>query len=443
MIASGLRAALLAALPVVAAGAAAAEVCIVADPTGTPLNLRAVPNGGILGTLANGTGVSVEGRVSVEGKPWLRVRGPAGSGWVVARYLDCTPPAPPGAGAFCRVADPSGTPLNLRDAPDGAVIGTLGNGTAVTVGPAEGRWARIARPDGRPLGWAFRRYLDCAQAPPRAPAEPAPAARAEPRLAPPAIQAPPKAASGPAAPPALAAALPERRVALLVGNGAYGTVAPLTNPGRDAAALAEALRGLGFRTVTLRENLGSEGMRQALRAFAAEAADADWAVVYYAGHDLEMGGVNYLVPVDARLKSDRDVPFEAVPLDQVLASVEGARKLQLVILDACRDNPFAAAMKRTAATRAIGRGLARIEPEGSQLVAFAAKAGQTASDGAEGAGNSPFMTSLVKHLAVPGTEIRKLFGLVRDDVLARTGRAQEPAIYGSLGGADYVFHPAP
>jgi uncharacterized caspase-like protein len=178
-------------------------------------------------------------------------------------------------------------------------------------------------------------------------------------------------------------------------------------------------------------------MRRVLRDFSAEAEKADWAVVYYAGHGLEMGGQNYLVPVDARLRSDRDVQYEAIPLDQVQGSIDGAKKLRLIILDACRDNPFAQQMTRTVASRSIGRGLARVEPEGGELIAFAAKHGQVALDGDDQ--NSPFVTALVKRLATPGVEIRKLFGLVRDDVLAATGRKQEPFIYGTLGGDDYIF----
>jgi uncharacterized caspase-like protein len=162
-------------------------------------------------------------------------------------------------------------------------------------------------------------------------------------------------------------------------------------------------------------------------------------VIYYAGHGIEMGGRNYLIPVDARLQTDRDVEFEAVPLDQVLSSTEGARKLRLILLDACRENPFARQMRRTVAARAIGRGLARIEPDGGTLVAYAAKDGEVALDG-EGQ-NSPFVTALIRHIATPGVEINKLFRLVRDDVLAATGRKQEPFVYGSLPGEDFYFIP--
>ncbi|GJE59187.1 hypothetical protein MPOCJGCO_1275 [Methylobacterium trifolii] len=419
-----------------------------ADPGRTPLNLRAAPRGAVVGTLPNGTRVTVVDDATVEGRGWSRVRSTAGpGGWAYSDYLICAPdPAPgraeTGAGPAsldraCRVADPSGTPLNVRAAPYGPVMTTLENGTPVLAGdaaPDDGNWVRLRARGGASLGWAYGRYLDCS-----GPAGAGKAVGREPgqgsaqllaALPPPAAVPP-----NPAVP-----ALPERRVALVIGNGAYRSVAPLENPRRDAGTMAEALRRLGFTTILVREDQGFEGIRRSLRDFSAEAARADWAVVYYAGHGLEVGGVNYLVPVDARLASDRDVQFEAIPLDQVLASVEGARKLQVVILDACRDNPFAAAMKRALGTRSVGQGLARIEPaSGSVLVAYAARAGQVASDGAAGRANSPFVTALVKNLATPGIEIRKLFGRIRDDVLAETGGRQEPAIYGSLGGDDYFF----
>jgi uncharacterized caspase-like protein len=143
------------------------------------------------------------------------------------------------------------------------------------------------------------------------------------------------------------------------------------------------------------------------------------------------------VPVDARLKSDRDVQFEAISLDQVQGSIEGARKLKLVILDACRDNPFLRQMKRTLPSRSIGRGLAPIEPEAGLLIAYAAKAGQVAMDG-EGP-NSPFVSALVKRLSTPGIDVQFVFRLVRADVLAATGKQQEPFTYGSLPGENFYF----
>ena len=182
-------------------------------------------------------------------------------------------------------------------------------------------------------------------------------------------------------------------------------------------------------------------MRKALRDFGNTSRDADVAVIYYAGHGIELDGTNYLIPVDATLETDADVLDETLPLDRVLFAVEPAKQLRLVILDACRDNPFAKTMKRTIASRAIGRGLAKVEPSSpNTMVAFAAKAGSTASDGDNK--NSPFAKALVDHLTKPGLDLRKAFGFVRDDVLKATNNAQEPFVYGSLGGNDVTLVPA-
>lgn len=173
-------------------------------------------------------------------------------------------------------------------------------------------------------------------------------------------------------------AISGRRVALVIGNSQYIHAAPLNNPANDASALALALRLAGFQSVTLKTELSREQIISALREFANIADTADWAVVYYSGHGMELGGVNYMIPIDARLKVDRDVDLEAVDVGKVLSSIEGAKKLRLVILDACRDNPFISQMRRTASTRSLGRGLARIEPEAGTLVVYAAKHGELA-----------------------------------------------------------------
>ncbi len=182
-------------------------------------------------------------------------------------------------------------------------------------------------------------------------------------------------------------------------------------------------------------------MRKALREFGTRTREADIAVIYYAGHGMELDGTNYLIPIDAALETDTDVYDEALPIDRVLVSIEPAKQLRLVILDACRDNPFAKSMKRTVASRAIGRGLAKIEPTTpNTMIAFAAKAGSTASDG--DSRNSPFATALADHLPKPGLDLRKAFGFVRDDVLKSTANKQEPFVYGSLGGDDVPLVPA-
>jgi tetratricopeptide (TPR) repeat protein len=230
---------------------------------------------------------------------------------------------------------------------------------------------------------------------------------------------------------------PERRVALVIGNSAYAHAARLPNPQADADALAHALARAGFASVELGLDLKREQLLDTLKSFARTAAGADWAVIYFAGHGLEIGGVNYLVPVDAKLASDRDVTFEAVALEQVLHSVDGAKKLRIAILDACRDNPFVKSMSRSIATRSLGRGLAAVEPQRATLVAYAARHGQVALDGA--GANSPYVSALIRQLETPGVEISLLFRKVRDDVMASTRNAQEPFTYGSLPSEAFYF----
>ena len=191
------------------------------------------------------------------------------------------------------------------------------------------------------------------------------------------------------------------RVALVIGNSAYKNAAPLPNPVNDAAIVEATLKNAGFDVVQTRQDLQAIEMRRTLRDFADQARDADVAVIYYAGHGIEIEGTNYLIPIDATLERDTDVYDEAFSLDRVMLAIEPARQLRLVILDACRNNPFAEKMKRTVGSRSISRGLARIEPATSNtLVAFAAKAGSTASDG--NSKNSPYAAALVKYIASSG-----------------------------------------
>jgi Caspase domain len=233
-----------------------------------------------------------------------------------------------------------------------------------------------------------------------------------------------------------------KRVALVLGNSAYQNAPRLTNPVNDAALMAETFKKAGFDVVVSKQDLGAVETRRVLRDFSDGAADADIAVIYYAGHGIEVDGVNYLIPVDAKLERDNDVFDETFSLDRVLVAIEPAKKLRLVILDACRDNPFAKTMRRTVALRSISRGLAQIEPASSNtLIAYAAKAGSTAQDG-DGK-DSPFTIALSRHLTTPGLDVRKAFGFVRDDVFKATANRQEPFVYGSLGGEDVPLVPAP
>ena len=234
----------------------------------------------------------------------------------------------------------------------------------------------------------------------------------------------------------------QRRVALVIGNSAYKYVNKLPNPANDAAAVAAMLKSVGFDVIESKTNLTITQMKKAIRDFTEQTRGADIGVIYYAGHGIEVDGTNYMIPVDAELARDIDIEDEAVSLDRIVKVLEPARRLRLVILDACRDNPFSRTMQRTVGTRSIGRGLAKIEVQTSDtLIAFAAKAGSTATDG-DGT-NSPFTTALTKNLATPGLDLRLAFGQVRDDVLRATANRQEPFVYGSLGGSTVALVPAP
>jgi tetratricopeptide (TPR) repeat protein len=268
-------------------------------------------------------------------------------------------------------------------------------------------------------------------APPVVPSRPEPQPRAQPQPEP---SPPPAIATG-----AQPAATGEVRVALVIGNAHYANVGALSNPVPDAALIAESLKKSGFTSVTLLDDLTRDGFVSAIKTFQDQADKADWAVVYYAGHGLEMDGTNYLIPVDARLKTDRDVPDETIPLDRVMSALEGAHKLKLVVLDACRNNPFAPQMKLSGARRAISRGLSRVEPVGATLVVYAAKEGTTAQDGT--GADSPFATSFARRLGQPGMEINMALRFVRQDVLDQTGNQQEPFVYGSLPPTNFYFVP--
>jgi hypothetical protein len=226
----------------------------------------------------------------------------------------------------------------------------------------------------------------------------------------------------------------DKRVALVIGNSSYRNAPKLTNPENDATAISLLLKNSGFDVVETRQNLSGADMRRSMREFSETTTDADIAVVFYAGHGIEVGGTNYLIPVDAALRKDIDVDDEAISLDRVLTLLEPAKRLRLIILDACRDNPFVSNMSRTLSSRSVGRGLGKVEPPNSDtLIAYAAKAGSTSADG-DGS-NSPFTMALVRNIATPGLDIRIALGRVHDEVMNNTRRKQEPFVYGALGGA--------
>ncbi|MEM1351956.1 MAG: caspase family protein [Pseudomonadota bacterium] len=230
---------------------------------------------------------------------------------------------------------------------------------------------------------------------------------------------------------------PEKRVALLIGNARYQHVSGLTNPANDASDIGAALERVGFSVTTLLD-LDYRAMRLALRDFAETASDADMALIYFAGHGIEIDNTNYLIPVNAELRSDRDVDFEAIRLDQVVDTIADVDGLKMILVDACRNNPFLQDMRRTASTRSIGRGLGRIDP-GGVLVGYAARGGTLALDG-EGR-NSPYAQAILRHIEEPGLELGKLFRKVRDTVFSLTDGYQEPFTYGSLPGEDIFLVP--
>jgi len=230
-------------------------------------------------------------------------------------------------------------------------------------------------------------------------------------------------------------ALADKRIALVIGNSAYQKVAKLVTPASDAVAMTDMLKAAGFDSVETRLDATYADMRGALREFRAKSYDADIALVYYAGHAAYIGGTNYLIPVDAALARDRDTPDEVLSLDEMMSAVQSARKLGLVLLDACREYPYP-----YKSTKALSRsGLAKVDPPANVLVSFAAKAGSTAADGI--GQNSPYTRALLDHLAKPDVNIRLAFDRIREDVLRATANAQEPSLFGSPSGEVHLIDP--
>src|ERR1700731_274812 len=237
------------------------------------------------------------------------------------------------------------------------------------------------------------------------------------------------------------AAAADRRVALVIGNSAYKSASTLANTINDATAIAKLFKSVGFEVVISHNDLGVVDFKRTVRESLITAETADMAVVYYAGHGIEIGGTNYLIPIDAKLGRDYDVEDEAVSLDRIIWAVQPVRRLRLILLDACRDNPFPAKIRSAGIRATVTGGLAKIEDVSADtLVAYAAKAGSISYDG-DGL-NSPYAGALLRHLAEPGLGIRIALGRVRAEVLSMTGGRQGPVIYGSLGGATIPLVPS-
>jgi uncharacterized caspase-like protein len=237
----------------------------------------------------------------------------------------------------------------------------------------------------------------------------------------------------------VSAARADRRVAFVVGNGAYKNVAQLPNPPIDAKAMAATLRNVGFEVIE-GANLNRDQMTEKLLDFGRKAQGSDIAVFYYAGHGIAVSGSNYLLPVDADIKSEMDVKLgAAINIDLTLDQTMGDAKVKLVFLDACRDNPFAAKIKSNSATRSVNvqSGLAEMKSGEGTLIAFATGPGQTALDGQEG-NNSPFTRALIDNITKPGVEIQQAMTSVRAQVNEETHKGQLPWGHTNLIGAVYL-----
>ena len=232
------------------------------------------------------------------------------------------------------------------------------------------------------------------------------------------------------------------RIALVIGMNGYRHAPTLKNPANDARDVTAALRELGFEVVHSAD-ADRLALDAAIRGFSKRIADADVGLVFFAGHGVQVAGQNYLVPIDAKLESVRDLEFEAVRLEFILGQMEGGRdgKVSIVMLDACRDNPLARNLARSMGVRseAFPRGLAPVQSGAGTFVAFSTSPGKVAFDG-QGR-NSPFTTALLRHIRMPARGLNALMIDVRKDVMAATRNAQVPWDHSALTD-DFQFHPA-
>src|SRR3954470_14579992 len=231
----------------------------------------------------------------------------------------------------------------------------------------------------------------------------------------------------------------DKRVAFVVGNAAYKNVPQLPNPAIDAKSMARVLRNVGFDVVE-GSNLTRDAMTAKLLEFGKKSEGADVALFFYAGHGIAVNGTNYLLPVDADLKSEMDVKLgAAINVDLTLEQTMADAKVKLVFLDACRDNPFAAKIRSAKATRSVNvaSGLAEMKSGEGTLIAFATGPGRTALDGEAGT-NSPFTRALIANIASPGLEIQQAMTKVRAQVNDETSKAQLPWGHTNLTGTVYL-----
>lgn len=237
----------------------------------------------------------------------------------------------------------------------------------------------------------------------------------------------------------MAAARAETRIALVVGNSAYVHAPRLQNPRNDAIALIDKLRGLGFEVIDGLD-LDRVAFGEKLKEFGERSAAAEVALFYYAGHGIQVDGQNYLVPVEAQVRSEFEVSIELYSLGTVLRQMERGSRTNIVFLDACRDNPFRdslAASSRSAI--ALSKGLGEVRAARSTYIAFATEPDKVALDGA--GQNSPFTEALLKHIDTPGASIQDMMIKVRRDVAAATNGRQTPWDSSSLM-ESFSFAPA-
>ena len=237
--------------------------------------------------------------------------------------------------------------------------------------------------------------------------------------------------------------LAETRIALVIGINAYQNAPPLSNPLNDARAIGDALRRLNFDVEELNDP-DYRALTRGIRNFGVRAQKADTAVVYYAGHGMQVDGENYLIPADAKLERPRDLAYEALPLSLMLDEISQASRIGIILLDSCRNNPFidrvARAMNVAGRAVATTPGMARVDVPRNSMVVMAAKAGQIAEDGQD---HSPFASAVLAHFQIPGLELGLFFRSVRDAVLKATKNRQEPYVFSSLGADPFYFYPRP
>ena len=236
-----------------------------------------------------------------------------------------------------------------------------------------------------------------------------------------------------------------RRIALIIGNGRYANVTALPNPPNDARAVASSLRNIGFN-VTEGADLDAAGMKRTVDQFLRSASGAQVALLFYAGHGMQIDGRNYLVPVDAKVGSSAELVASMIDVDTILAGLDDQIRTNILILDACRDNPLAQKVAAQAgASRSVNVAAGLAAPSGlgagatrgaGTLIAFATAPGQVALDGT--GANSPFSSALVHHVATSGLEVQQMLTRVRADVVAETHNRQVPWSNSSLLGEVFL-----